>query len=249
MKFIVAVTGLALGAAFANAQPITYSGYIDPHQEGWNWEDGNIGGTLLSRCFLRGVYGENNGPYGYGSALLCGMSNVLASKDGMPSIRDYLAMFSEKYVESNGNFYAVHNSQGNGAMTYKKDMMHGLYEVIIPYDAWTTSVCNDRCVVFRLLMEADNIGQIIAAPTKYAPIQVIGVDQVTNRIYGYYPTASGGWDRKPTQWGDAKDGSLSCTDNGVIGLSKNDKVMIIFEICSYMLYIHSWKITSHLFFC
>mmetsp|Transcript_16812 Transcript_16812/g.26246 ORF Transcript_16812/g.26246 Transcript_16812/m.26246 type:complete len:440 (-) Transcript_16812:115-1434(-) len=218
-KFSVAVAGLAL----ASAQPITYSGYVDPHQEGWNWEKGNGHGTLLSRCYLRGVYGENGGPYGYGSALLCGMSEVLASKHGRPSIRDYLAMFSNKFVESNGNFYAVHNSQGNGAMTYWKEMMHGLYEVIIP-EGWEASICDDRCVVFRLLYKDDNIGQIIAAPARFDPIQVIGVDQVTNRIYGYYPTASGGWDRKRTVWGNAKDGSMRSSDKAVIGLSTNDRM-------------------------
>jgi len=53
MKFSFADSGLALASAFAiasrplYAQPITYSGYVDPHQEGWNWENGNGRGKLL----------------------------------------------------------------------------------------------------------------------------------------------------------------------------------------------------------
>ncbi len=84
-----------------------------------------------------------------------------------------------------------------------------------------------------LLYKADNIGQIVAAPEKYYPIEVIGVDQLDNRIYGYY-LSRGEWKRKRTEWGDAKDGSMSSTDNEVIGLSKNDEVKMIFDVTFFM---------------
>ncbi len=208
----VAVAGLAL----ASAQPITYPGYVDPHKEGFDFEYGN---RLLNDCESMGSNGRD---------ATCEMSRVLRSQPGMPSIRDYLAMFSDKYVENNGRFYAVMNSQGNGAMTFSDIMRNGLYEVTVPDTFVGFKSCNTsgKCVEFHLLMEADNIGQIIAAPARFDPIQVIGVDQVDNRIYGYFPTASGVWDRKRTGWGNAKDGSMRSYDWEVIGLSTNDRVRV-----------------------
>lgn len=218
-KFSVAVAGLAL----ASAQPITYPGYVDPHKEGFDFEYGT---RLLNDC-------ESGA--GDGIHVKCEMSRVLRSQPGMPSIRDYLAMFSDKYVENNGRFYAVKNSQGNGAMTISEFMRNGLYEIIVPDTFVGMRSCNTsgRCVEFNLLMEADNIGQIIAAPARFDPIQVIGVDQVDNRIYGYYPTASGGWDRKRTGWGNAKDGSMRSYDWEVIGLSTNDRMFNLWGDFNY----------------
>ncbi len=236
MKFSVAVAGLAL----ASAQPITYSGYVQPHPDhgtyGWWDPDPDV-----EKGWLLTPYGCKEGNQ---DEWVCGFNKVLATLPGTenPSIRDYLTMFSKKYVENkfSGKFFAVKNSRGSGALTVdrlKEMMKDGLYEVLVPGPNYSTECSTlsyaGTCLVFKLLIEADNIGQIIAAPTKYDPIQGIGVDQVSNKIYGYYPTESGDWHRKRTKWGDAKDGSLSCTDNEVIGLSKNDKVRILFEICSY----------------
>jgi len=110
----------------------------------------------------------------------------------------------------------------------KDTMKDGLYEFLVPGPNYSTDCSSltgtmTSCVVFKLLMAADNIGQIIAAPARLDPIQVIGVDQVDNKIYGYYPTDSGDWTRKPTAWGDAKDGSMRSYDWEVIGLSTNDR--------------------------
>ncbi len=244
MKFGIAVTGLALAsAAFANAQEITFSGYVNPHQESWNWERRNGRGKLLN------PYGCEAGDQ---DEWVCGFSQVLASQAGnKPSITEHLAMFSDRYVKNNGKIYAVKNSQGNGALAdtqYRWHMKDGLYEVTIPdpNDWYKSMACtylggDGSCVVFKLLMEADNIGQIIAAPARFVSIQVIGVDQVTNRIYGYYPTASG-WDRKRTVWGDAKDGSMRSYDWEVIGLSTNDRIRVCGRI--QMLQLHLY---SHLF--
>jgi hypothetical protein len=217
-KFSVAVAGLAL----ASAQPITYPGYVDPHKEGFDFEYG----TRLLDCGSGGSSGRMG---------KCAMSRVLRSQPGMPSTQDYLAMFSDKYVENNGRFYAVKNSQGNGAMTFSDIMRNGLYEITVPDRFVGSRSCNTsgRCFEFHLLMEADNIGQIIAAPARFDPIQVIGVDQVTNRIYGYYPTASGGWDRKRTVWGNAKDGSMRSSDKAVIGLSTNDRMFPLWGDFNY----------------
>ena len=43
----------------------------------------------------------------------------------------------------------------------------------------------------------------------FDPIQIIGVDQATNKIYGYYQDLDGMWTRKPTMWGISK----MCTAN------------------------------------
>ncbi len=114
---------------------------------------------------------------------------VLAWKRGRPSTQQYLAMFSDKYVENNGKFYAVKNSQGNGAMTFSEDMTNGLYEVSAlgivhlfsssdAYNKWLNLYDQfgdcDSCVRFKLLIATDNIGQIIAAPTKYGPFKSSG---------------------------------------------------------------------------
>ncbi len=236
MKFSFADSGLALASAFIlaprplYAQPITYPGYVDPHQEGSNWENGNGRGKLLDPLACEELSQDEWG---------CGFSKVLAWMRGKPSTREYLAMFSEKYVENNGKFYAVKNSEGNGALTFREDMTNGLYEVLVPglvnissdsFSKWLNvfhqTDTSYSCIVFKLLIAADNIGQIIAAPTKYEPIQVVGVDQDTSRIYGYYPINSSEWARKRTVWGDAKDGSMSSTDDEVIGLTTNDRVRV-----------------------
>lgn len=247
MKFSVAVAGLALASAVANAQQVTYSGYVDPHQEDWYWERRNGRGKLLNPYECEA---GNQGEW------VCGFSQVLASQTGKPSITEYLAMFSDRYVENNGKIYAVKNSQGNGALArtyYRYHMTDGLYEVTVPdpdpYGWYERRYGVGRYVLFKLLIEARDIGQIIAAPAHYDPMQVIGVDQVTNRIYGYYPTASGTWDRKRTAWGDAKDGSMRSFDWEVIGLSTNDRVRIIFKcyilILCGMMYSHLFSVALY----
>jgi hypothetical protein len=86
------------------------------------------------------------------------------------------------------------------------------------------------CVTFRLLYEDDTLGQIVAS-SQFDPIEVIGVSGTT--IYGYYPnpvSRGGAWLRKPTEWGNAIDGSLSAEPKpinkaaGVSGLSSNERV-------------------------
>jgi len=203
-----------------------------PRDFSWEWEiygDTRGDGKLLYWC-LGGGSTKTEGT--------CVFSKALSSQPGKPSIRDYLAMFSDKYVEHNGRFYAVKNSQANGAMIFSEWMFNGLYEILVPdtFVRETQFSCNTsgsgRCVDFKLLIEADNIGQIVAAPTQYNPVQVIGVDQVTNKIYGYYPTDSGTWARKQTLWGDAKNGSL-WSDTDLIGLSTNDRLFNLWGDFNY----------------
>eukprot|EP00956_Cyclotella_meneghiniana_P034064 scaffold101316_cov56-Cyclotella_meneghiniana.AAC.4 len=65
-------------------------------------------------------------------------------------------------------------------------------------------------------------------------MQIIGVDQVTNKIYGFTPKNDYAyWERKQTVWGDAKSGSLSSTDGEVIGLSSNDRLFNLWGDFNY----------------
>eukprot|EP00579_Thalassiosira_antarctica_P032235 CAMPEP_0202002852 /NCGR_PEP_ID=MMETSP0905-20130828/8599_1 /ASSEMBLY_ACC=CAM_ASM_000554 /TAXON_ID=420261 /ORGANISM="Thalassiosira antarctica, Strain CCMP982" /LENGTH=243 /DNA_ID=CAMNT_0048559885 /DNA_START=114 /DNA_END=841 /DNA_ORIENTATION=+ len=121
----------------------------------------------------------------------------------MPTTAQYLAMFSDKFIEHNGKVFTVKNAQGEGGFPNYTEGENGLYEVSVsgwPYEA---------CVQYHLIYEDDNIGQIVAS-SLFDPIEIIGVDSATNRIYGYHQVSapSGGWERKRTAWGYALDGSL-----------------------------------------
>ena len=228
MKF--RITGLALlSSAYvkpSHAQPIIYAGY-DPHQNGY-YHDGVQKPLDCRNYHYYRDYDEDTKTWV--SGYICTFSKALASDPASvwPSLPEYLAMFSDRYVENNGKIYAAKNSQGNGAMTFEKDMPGGLYEVL-PETEWPHLMCrhSHACIFFKKLLYAENIGQIVAAPPKYAPFEVIGVDQVTKKIYGYYPDINGEWKRKATVWGDAKNGSMRSNDDGVIGLSSNDRVGVI----------------------
>ena len=210
------ITGLVASALARPlyAQPIIYSGYEDFHL--YPHPIAVLGGNSFVGEF---TFALADGNFGLGPFNFAG-------------IRDFLVMFSDKYVEKNGRYFAVKNSQGNGALRfdrmppYKFDVLAGLYELLDP-NSNDPSFCNysSRCVVFKLVAQVENIGQIIAAPEKYEPMQIIGVDQVTNKIYGFTPKNNYAyWERKQTVWGDAKSGSLSSTDGEVIGLSSNNRV-------------------------
>mmetsp|Transcript_6090 Transcript_6090/g.13173 ORF Transcript_6090/g.13173 Transcript_6090/m.13173 type:complete len:381 (+) Transcript_6090:325-1467(+) len=131
-------------------------------------------------------------------------------------------MFSDKFVEHQGKIFTVvsdahptvstHGLFMLGEREIKATPIHlkgftkGLYEVI---DRPSLNP-HGTCVEFELLYANPSIGQIVAT-SQFDPIQIIGVDKVNNRIYGYYPDPAGStltWKRKHTVWGDAKDGSL-----------------------------------------
>eukprot|EP00956_Cyclotella_meneghiniana_P034065 scaffold101316_cov56-Cyclotella_meneghiniana.AAC.5 len=121
------ITGLVASALARPlyAQPIIYSGYEDfhlyPHPiaevEG-NWSRSRQFVCEFTFALAENDFGE--GPFGY------------------PGIRDFLVMFSDKYVEKNGRYFAVKNSQGNGALRFdrmrphKFDVLAGLYELLDP---------------------------------------------------------------------------------------------------------------------
>ena len=201
------ITGLVASALARPlyAQPIIYSGYEDIHLNPLPYKEGNLNN---SRQYI-GIF-----------------TAALESQNFRPSFLDFLVMFSDKYVKKNGRYFAVKNSQGNGALQLV-NVQAGLYEVFEPNtDSYNLPWCVDnQCAVFQLIYEMENLGQIIAAPEKYEPMQIIGVDQVTNKIYGFTPKNNYAyWERKQTVWGDAKSGSLSSTDGEVIGLSSNNRV-------------------------
>jgi len=96
---------------------------------------------------------------------------------------------------------------------------NGLYEVV-------DTDSRGGCVRFRLIYKHDNIGQIIGNSGRFLPIEIIGVDQNDNRIWGYFQDdTTGEWDRKRTKWGRALDGSLAGqVDGNIIGISMSDQM-------------------------
>ncbi len=149
-----------------------------------------------------------------------------SSTSGSNDLRtsQYLAMFSDKFVEIDGRVYTVKNADNSGGFPHYPhhnlfpwdEQPNGLYEVVDD-----PSLTGRACVYFSCKLKADNIGQIVAS-SMFDPIKIIGVDQATNEIYGYYyASGSGGfWQRKTTIWGDAEDGSLVAepVENGDISL-------------------------------
>jgi len=141
-----------------------------------------------------------------GQSTLC-YNEVFAGTSGTRTTAQYLAMFTDKFVEHNGRVFAVKNDGGTGGYEYGYNTWpydeepNGLYEV---HDDGHGS----SCITFQLLFENDNIGQIIASSQFDSYELIIGVDQVTNRIWGYYEQG-GVWLRKRTVWGYAIDGSLT----------------------------------------
>jgi len=149
-------------------------------------------------------------------------NEVLKAVPGGPTTAQLLVMFSDKFVEHQGKIFTVvsdahptvstHGLFMLGEREIKATPIHlkgftkGLYEVI---DRPSLNP-HGTCVEFELLYANPSIGQIVAT-SQFDPIQIIGVDKVNNRIYGYYPDPAGStltWKRKHTVWGDAKDGSL-----------------------------------------
>ena len=208
------ITGLVASALARPlyAQPIIYSGYEDIHLNSSPYKGGNWNNNWNTSRQYIGIF--------------TAFTAALESQNFRPSFLDFLVMFSDKYVKKNGRYFAVKNSQGNGALRLL-DVQAGLYEVFEKPNADSVDCTGvgTQCVVFELIYEMENLGQIIAAPEKYEPMQIIGVDQVTNKIYGFTPKNNYAyWERKQTVWGDAKSGSLSSTDGEVIGLSSNNRV-------------------------
>lgn len=151
---------------------------------------------------------------------------VLSGDPGTPTTAQYLAMFTDKFIEHKGRVFAVKNEMKTGG--YEHDYMYeepnGLYEVV-------DHAHDPACLTFHLLFEDDHIGQIVAS-SQFVPYDlIIGVDQETNRIWGYYEEG-GVWLRKRTLWGYAKDGSLAVEPieegsgkvSAVSGLSLNDRL-------------------------
>ncbi|KAL7467809.1 hypothetical protein ACHAXS_008045 [Conticribra weissflogii] len=172
--------------------------------------------------FLMGAWYQVN------DDLVC-YGDMFDSVDGGPTTAQLLIMFTNgDFIESkNGNVYTVYGGQDscgfpedeNGS-TLPPGIVKGLYEVID---------MEGSCVLFRLLFEDDFIGQIVpTANAHLAPIEVIGIDKSTNKIYGYYPdqgSAGGLWKRKSTIWGDATDGTMTWGPNGEVGgVSKNGRM-------------------------
>ena len=67
-------------------------------------------------------------------------TNALLSRQGMPSTVQYLAMFSDKFVEINGRFFTVKNAQNTGGFPFDSKYpntydwnKNGLYEVVSSY--------------------------------------------------------------------------------------------------------------------
>lgn len=191
---------LALAASFlgwsssrrsmASAQPIIYEEYddkifADPYMPEYFCGDGNFPNDDKVACY----------------------TNSLLGLAGTPSTAEYLAMFSDKFIEVDGRVYTVKNADNTGGFPFLSKYPdtfdwneNGLYEV---------RGGGDPCVYYQLLFRDDNIGQIVPAADDFNPIKIIGVDRVTNRIWGYGQFHEHSpWERKRTVWGRAKDGSL-----------------------------------------
>lgn len=193
MKLSAIATGFFLAATerLALAQPIVHEGYrnelfTQPTKDGYNLY-----------CYRH---------------VLPSPSLTSDWLEGEPTTSQYLAMFSDKFVEIDGRVYTVKNAENSGGFPYypKHEILpwdeqpNGLYEVIDDL-----SLTGRACVRFSLRFESgdDNIGQIVAS-SQFDPIKIIGVDQGTNRIYGYFYDSATFWTRKRTVWGDATDGTL-----------------------------------------
>jgi len=140
-------------------------------------------------------------------------NEVLKTIPGGPTTAQMLAMFSSNVVEgTDGTVFALNNEGNTGGFPHVAQMNEdkGLYEVI-DIDQQGSS-----CVEYRLLFPDPSIGQIVyAGDTKFYPIEIIGVDEDTKKIWGYYQEAGSGswkWKRKKLSesatWGIAMEGSL-----------------------------------------
>ena len=219
MKILHATLSFTI-AGFASAQPInTYTSENDSFNGWFDVGRTGYGFTVVDR---------GNYEISYDS--------FLNSVEGGPTTAQMLSMFSERFIEHNGrvftvksndgtfsngfpywepeclfqdckypyyNFHKIENIHGWDINGLKQDIPNGLYEVI--YKVGST-------VTFRLLFQDEFIGQIVAT-SKFNPIEIIGVDIMTNKIYGYYPNPNSEsglpWGRKDTGWGTASDGSMT----------------------------------------
>ena len=171
MEFTLTFTSLLLGCiGHAVAQPIIYEGYHT------------------------GVFADPEMP---DTDIFC-YAGALAPRPGIANTPQYLAMFSDKFVENDGRVFTVKNANNDGGFPSRYNWYpNGLYEV-----------SEGRfCVHYKLVYPGENIGQIVGPGAQFDPIVIIGVDQVTYKIYGYYQD-SGAWKRQRTKWGYALDGSL-----------------------------------------
>lgn len=134
-------------------------------------------------------------------------NTVLRTVEGGPTTAQLLAMFNENVVEhTNGKVYAVKNGVST-VFPHGDELPDGLYQIAEFGDP-------NACVGLRLVYERDDIGQIVSSPASFDPIEIIGVDSDTGKIYGYYRGAdTGEWGRKWTGWGTAFDGSLVSIPN------------------------------------
>lgn len=148
-------------------------------------------------------------------------SDVLATAPGdTPTTSQYLAMFSDKFVEVNNKVFAVKQRRASSGFPKEinndvpfsdqligQDMIRkapsGLYQVVENEDI------GKSCVNFILVYPDNDIGQIVGSGPQFDPIEIIGVDMVNHNIYGYYEKVGfPHYDRKRTKWGHAIDGSL-----------------------------------------
>lgn len=172
--------------------------------------------------FLPQASFENN------NGLACYNNGVLSTVPGGPTTAQMLVMFADgQFIQSDqGNVFMAYTGSdicGFPKAEYSNfplPLAKGLYQVIDDVES---------CVEFRLIYETSSIGQIVPVARKnLAPIEVIGVDKQTNKIYGYYPdegSPGGLWQRKSTLWGDAIDGTLAWGPEGEIGgVSTNGKL-------------------------
>jgi len=141
-------------------------------------------------------------------------NQMLRTVNDGPTTAQFLVMFKEKFVEHKGKVYASLKGGYGSSDAHMTEGSGGLYEVTDQ---------SESCVKFDLLYADNHIGQIVAS-SQFDPIEIIGVSGTT--IYGYYPE-SGGWARKATLWGDAKDGSLAAepVEGGLVtGFSTNNRM-------------------------
>lgn len=134
--------------------------------------------------------------------------------NGELSTADFLVMFEENFVELNGAIYAA-PPPGYYPSYFTR---RGLYLL---------TDGPGSCVMFGLLYEDPDIGQIVAS-NQFDPIEVIGITGTT--IWGYYPHG-GVWNRVKTLWGDAKDGSLSVDPASKGAAGKNSIIMLCLVRC------------------
>jgi len=126
-------------------------------------------------------------------------NEIFATVSGGPSTADFIVMFNENFVY-HGNDHGIYAAPPQGYYP-SYFTRRGLYDV---------TDGPGSCVMFGLLYEDPDIGQIVAS-SQFDPIKIIGITGTI--IYGYY-VHNGVWKREKTKWGDAQDGSLTVALDG-----------------------------------